>query len=70
MEWFNDSLKIYLFHYWMDQCFWMNLMNEWFKDKYIFNKPFSPPKKKMMRTQELIGGTEFLILQQVSDSWP
>ncbi len=43
------------------------------KDKYIlispFSRPFSPPKKKM-RTQELIGGTEILILQQVSDSWP
>ncbi len=24
MEWFNDSLKIDSFHYWMNQCFWMN----------------------------------------------
>ncbi len=32
-EWFNDSLKIYLIHYWMNQCFeWMNLLNEWFND--------------------------------------
>ncbi len=44
MEWFNDSLKIYLFHYWMNPCFWTNLLNEWLKD--IFNSPFSPPKKK------------------------
>ncbi len=31
-EWFNDSLKIYLIHYWINQCFWMNLLNEWFND--------------------------------------
>ncbi len=31
-EWFNDSLKIHLIHYWMNQCFWMNLLNEWFND--------------------------------------
>ncbi len=40
MEWFNDSLKIYLFHYWMNRCYWMNLLNECFKDKYIFNSPY------------------------------
>ncbi len=44
-------------------------MNERFKDKYIFNSPYSPPKKKKMHTQELIGGIEILILQQVADSW-
>ncbi len=31
-EWFNDSLKIHSFHYWMNQCFWINLLNEWFND--------------------------------------
>ncbi len=31
-EWFNDSLKIHLIHYWMNQCFWMNLLDEWFND--------------------------------------
>ncbi len=31
-EWFNDSLKIDSFHYWMNQCFWMNLLNEWNTD--------------------------------------
>ncbi len=44
----------------------MNLLNEWFKDKHIFNI-FSPPKKKM-RTQESIDGIKIFILQQVSDS--
>ncbi len=57
------------FHYWMNQCFRINLLNEWFKDKYIFNSPFSPPKKRKekMRTQELIGVIKIFILQ-VSDS--
>ncbi len=54
-EW-NDSMT----HYWMNQCFWMNLLNEWFKDKYIFNSPFSPPEKekKDRCAQELISGIE------------
>ncbi len=43
-ERFNDSLKIYLFHYWMNQHFRINLCNEWFKDVYIFNSAFSPTK--------------------------
>lgn len=51
MEWFNDSLKIHSFHYRMNQCFWMNLLNEWFKDKYIFKSPFSPAENKRC-TQE------------------
>ncbi len=33
-------------------------LNDWFKDKYIFNSFFSPAKNKM-RTQELIGGMLF-----------
>ncbi len=28
----HDSLKIDSFHYWMNQCFWINLLNEWFND--------------------------------------
>ncbi len=63
MEWFNDSLKIYLFQYWMNQCFWTDLLNELLKVKYIFNSQFSPTKKKRC-TQEFIGGTEIVILQQ------
>ncbi len=47
----------------------MNLLNEWFKDKYILTAPYLHLKKKM-HTLELIGWIEFLILQQVSDSWP
>ncbi len=45
-------------------------LNDWFKDKYIFNSFFSPAKNKM-HTQELIDRWNgILILQQVSDSWP
>ncbi len=45
--WFNDSGKIDLFHYWMNQCFWMNLLNKLFKDKCIFlTAPFRQLKKK------------------------
>ncbi len=58
MELFNESLKIYLFHNWMNLCFWTILLNEWF----IY---FSPSKKKM-HAQEI----EHLILQQLSDFWP
>lgn len=42
MEWFDDSLNIY----WMNQCFWINLLYESFKDKYIFDSPILAPKKK------------------------
>ncbi len=64
MEWFNDSLKIYLFAEWIS-------VFEWIKESRTntYNSPFLPPKKKM-RTQELIGGLEIQILQQVSNSWP
>ncbi len=42
-------------------------MNERFKDKYFLTAPIHHLKKKM-HTQELTGGIEILILQQVSDS--
>ncbi len=36
ISWVNDSMThseiLYLFHYWMNQCFWTNLLSEWFND--------------------------------------
>ncbi len=49
MEFMNLMIQ---WHYWMNQCFFMNLLNAWFKDKYIFTAPFRHLKK--MHTQELI----------------
>ncbi len=37
-EWMIQWLLIlHLFHYWMIQCFWTNLFNEWFNDTFFFN---------------------------------
>ncbi len=35
ISWMNDSmthLRLTWFHYWMNQCFWINLLSEWFND--------------------------------------
>ncbi len=57
-EWFNDSLDIDSFHYWMNQFLWMN---EWFKDKRLLIAPFHHLK-------EVHTGIKIQILQQASDS--
>ncbi len=31
ISWMNDSMT-HLLHYWMNQCFWTNLLDEWFND--------------------------------------
>ncbi len=64
IQWLTQDLLVSLLD---ESVFWMNLLNEWFKDKYILTAPFRHLKKKMC-THELIGGSELLILQ-VSDSW-
>ncbi len=34
ISWINDSMThwLHLIHYWMNQCFWTNLLDEWFND--------------------------------------
>ncbi len=34
ISWVNDSMT-HLFPYWMNQCIWTNLLNEWFNDSLV-----------------------------------
>ncbi len=33
IQWFTQ--RLYLFHYWMNQRFWINLLKQWFNDSLI-----------------------------------
>ncbi len=73
ISWMNDSLthcmnRVFLNESleWMIQwltvwivCFWMNLLNEWFTDKYIFNSPLSPPSGETTQSTNVIWSASY-----------